>query len=471
MSSPTHPLKRSLEDQDDPPVKRLALSNSQDSVDVTDTDLFVIDTKPFDSPHRSIVSEEEGELPEEVIETGHTVPIQQSPPPHYSTPHTDHIVSDDKDIKMRSLVNTREAGIIIGKQGSHIADIQAETGMKVMVSQFIQNNADRVMTCLGPLKGYSLAMNKILKRLLEKSDSSDDSNETTVRLLIPSSRMGFVIGKAGARIKEIQEKSGAHISSQGDNMPNSTERCMTIAGDEESVVQACYELAAIIGDHHERKDGPPMLYFDPTSKANLRVSATNRDDSPTRSPDYSPRSPDLRNNNPQSSQAQLQAQLGALYAYYPQLQLLAQYPQLMAQYPQMAGQYQQQYYQQMNQNISQQPSPVQQNNPLPNLNMQSLASLQQSLRGISQQSGQPNLQNSAGIPNLQSFQAISSLQNMQPEQSQQNYQNVGNSSGGSNDSARREITIPSSIVGAFIGKKGVSIKDIRNRTRCKVHID
>jgi transcription antitermination factor NusA-like protein len=429
-TSPT--LKRPYEDdQELSPVKRL---NTQDSP-VANSDLFVIDTKPSDSLSQN--GSEDGELPEEVIEAGETVPIHHPQSLLKDTP-------DDLYIKMRSLVNTREAGIIIGKQGSHIAEIQDETGMKVMVSQFMQNNADRVMTCLGSLKGYSSAMHKVLKRLIEKSDYPDEK-EITVRLLVPSSRMGFVIGKSGANIKEIQEKTGARISSKGDNLPNSTERCMSIEGDEDAVVKACYEIAVMVGDHHERNDGPPMLYFDPTSKANLRVS-TRRDSSPSRS-DYSPRS---RSPEPISNPhpAQLQAQLGALYAYYPQLQLLAQYPQLLAQYPQMMGQYQQFYP-----NAAQQASPSQ-TSPIPGLDMQSLNNLQQTLQGLN-----PSGQSNPLGQNMQNIQALQSLSNMNQ---QQQYQS------NSNESVKREISIPSNIVGAFIGKKGSSIKEIRNRTQCKV---
>ena len=46
---------------------------------------------------------------------------------------------------------------------------------------------------------------------------------SSCRYLIPNSRMGSVIGKAGSKIKEIQEASGARLQASGTMLPGSTE--------------------------------------------------------------------------------------------------------------------------------------------------------------------------------------------------------------------------------------------------------
>ena len=43
--------------------------------------------------------------------------------------------------------------------------------------------------------------------------------------IIPNSRMGSVIGKAGSKIKEIQEASGARLQASEAMLPGSTEVC------------------------------------------------------------------------------------------------------------------------------------------------------------------------------------------------------------------------------------------------------
>lgn len=63
----------------------------------------------------------------------------------------------------------------------------------------------------------------------------------TLRLVIPASQCGSLIGKGGAKIKEIRECTGAQIQVAGDLLPNSTERGVTISGTQDSVIQ-CVKL-------------------------------------------------------------------------------------------------------------------------------------------------------------------------------------------------------------------------------------
>lgn len=44
--------------------------------------------------------------------------------------------------------------------------------------------------------------------------------------MIPNSRMGSVIGKAGCKIKEIQDASGARLNASEGMLPGSTEVCI-----------------------------------------------------------------------------------------------------------------------------------------------------------------------------------------------------------------------------------------------------
>lgn len=44
-----------------------------------------------------------------------------------------------------------------------------------------------------------------------------------IRFIIPNARMGSVIGRAGSKIKEIQEASGARLQASEAMLPGSTE--------------------------------------------------------------------------------------------------------------------------------------------------------------------------------------------------------------------------------------------------------
>uniref|UniRef100_A0A674AP05 Poly(rC) binding protein 4 n=1 Tax=Salmo trutta TaxID=8032 RepID=A0A674AP05_SALTR len=68
----------------------------------------------------------------------------------------------------------------------------------------------------------------------------------TLRLVIPASQCGSLIGKGGAKIKEIRESTGAQIQVAGDLLPNSTERGVTILGSQDSVIQCVKLICTVI---------------------------------------------------------------------------------------------------------------------------------------------------------------------------------------------------------------------------------
>lgn len=52
-----------------------------------------------------------------------------------------------------------------------------------------------------------------------------------VKILVPNSTAGMIIGKAGNYVKQIKEESGSYIQlSQKSKETNLPERCITIAG-------------------------------------------------------------------------------------------------------------------------------------------------------------------------------------------------------------------------------------------------
>ena len=67
-----------------------------------------------------------------------------NPPPPPSAP-----------INMRSLIVTQDASIIIGKGGSHVNEIREKSGARVMVSESIPGNPERILNVSGPLDAVS----------------------------------------------------------------------------------------------------------------------------------------------------------------------------------------------------------------------------------------------------------------------------------------------------------------------------
>ncbi len=56
---------------------------------------------------------------------------------------------------MRCLIVTQDASIIIGKGGAHVNEIREKSGARVMVSESIPGNPERILNVSGPLDAVS----------------------------------------------------------------------------------------------------------------------------------------------------------------------------------------------------------------------------------------------------------------------------------------------------------------------------
>jgi heterogeneous nuclear rnp K-like protein 2 len=87
--------------------------------------------------------------------------------------------------------------------------------------------------------------------------STPQSRTYPLRLLIPHILIGSIIGKGGARIREIQEQSGARLNASDACLPLSTERSLVILGVADAVHIATFYVAGTLLDQlNERFGGP-----------------------------------------------------------------------------------------------------------------------------------------------------------------------------------------------------------------------
>jgi hypothetical protein len=54
-----------------------------------------------------------------------------------------------QQLSLRSLVSTKDAGVIIGKGGTSVAEIRAKSGARITVSEMLSGATERVLTCMG----------------------------------------------------------------------------------------------------------------------------------------------------------------------------------------------------------------------------------------------------------------------------------------------------------------------------------
>lgn len=66
-----------------------------------------------------------------------------------------HPSTASAQIHMRCLIVTQDASIIIGKKGTHVNEIREKSGARVVVSESIPGNPERILNVSGPLDAVS----------------------------------------------------------------------------------------------------------------------------------------------------------------------------------------------------------------------------------------------------------------------------------------------------------------------------
>lgn len=87
--------------------------------------------------------------------------------------------------------------------------------------------------------------------------STTSSKTYPLRLLIPHILIGSIIGKGGARIREIQEASGARLNASDSCLPMSSERSLVVMGVADAVHIATYYVGSTLLEQLNDRFGGP----------------------------------------------------------------------------------------------------------------------------------------------------------------------------------------------------------------------
>lgn len=152
-------------------------------------------------------------------------------------------------------------GSIIGKGGEIINSIREESGAKIHISD--GSVPERIVTITGSTDAILKAFNLVCKKFEEegpektgessgKSSSASTSSKgpqtsgVSLKLVVPASQCGSLIGKGGSKIKEIREMTGASVQVASELLPNSTERTVTIGGSRTNITQCIYQICCVM---------------------------------------------------------------------------------------------------------------------------------------------------------------------------------------------------------------------------------
>ncbi|KAF7724796.1 hypothetical protein EC973_000753 [Apophysomyces ossiformis] len=206
---------------------------------------------------------EEYERDSQESDDGDEVQIVLGDTPSKSSPTPRSEAEPQQTISIRSLVNSKDAGVIIGRGGKNVSEIREMSTARVTISDIVVGAVERILTVTGPLNAVAKAYGLVGEKVLLEQSSTDARHDQTVtlRILVPGNRMGTLIGRGGSVIRSIQEQSSARLNASEEPLPMSTERTITITGTPASVQVAIYKISEILLEHPDR--GSSNLQYRP----------------------------------------------------------------------------------------------------------------------------------------------------------------------------------------------------------------
>ncbi|BFZ01643.1 hypothetical protein BsWGS_04683 [Bradybaena similaris] len=158
-------------------------------------------------------------------------------------------------IELRILMQSKNAGAIIGKGGANINRLRNDYKASVTVPD--SNGPERVLS-IGAELGTVLDI--LLDVLPDMEDSRNRRNDTEseLRIIVHQSQAGCIIGRQGFKVKELREKTGANIKVYSTCCPNSTDRVVAVSGKPKVVVGCIEEILELLQQAPPK--GPINLY-------------------------------------------------------------------------------------------------------------------------------------------------------------------------------------------------------------------
>ncbi|AAS53354.1 AFL018Cp [Eremothecium gossypii ATCC 10895] len=177
-------------------------------------------------------------------------------------------------IHMRMLCLVKDASMVVGHKGERISRIKLETGTRINVSENIKNVPERVVFLRGSCENVAKAFGKISRAINDEDDreSNDRSLPLTVNLLVPHHLMGYVIGKQGSRLREIEDLSAARLVAGPQQLPLSNDRVLCITGVADAIHIATYYVGQTILSCEPKYRARKTIFYQPSAMHSVLVN-------------------------------------------------------------------------------------------------------------------------------------------------------------------------------------------------------
>jgi len=169
----------------------------------------------------------------------------------------------DEPIQVRLLLQGRDCGAVVGKGGQNFTRLRQEYNVKVQMPS--SQTPERVFSIDGDLENCVGVVKELLPHCSHGPYPTGQRSGQEINLLVQTDLVGTILGKGGAKIKEIREAANANIKVYGDCLPNSNERVIAIGGNDEKHVLDALSLILNILKTLPRKTA--IWHYDPVSNS------------------------------------------------------------------------------------------------------------------------------------------------------------------------------------------------------------
>ncbi|XP_003737175.1 heterogeneous nuclear ribonucleoprotein K-like [Galendromus occidentalis] len=138
---------------------------------------------------------------------------------------------------LRFLIPSQRAGAIIGKSGKQIVELRSTFNCKLVVPD-CEGVPERLMLVRVNKDLLPQLISSVVQKITANEDATNGKNRAEMKLLLHQKEAVALIGKGGARIKDIREKTQAAIKIFDKTCPLSSDKVVRITGSADVVTEA-----------------------------------------------------------------------------------------------------------------------------------------------------------------------------------------------------------------------------------------
>ncbi|ONM05484.1 Nucleic acid binding protein [Zea mays] len=145
------------------------------------------------------------------LHSDHTPPIPLLDP-YRSGPQ--YPVTETEEFSIRILCASELIGSVIGKSGANVRRVEQQTGARIKVQEIDKDASGERLIIISsneiPAEPISPAIEALIL-LHDKVSAPSEKHHSSTRLVVPSSKVGCIIGEGGKVITDMRRRTGAEI--------------------------------------------------------------------------------------------------------------------------------------------------------------------------------------------------------------------------------------------------------------------